>query len=99
MNRYDDASDLRRYEANQLFHEAYEAQQANDYERAIALYKRSIETHPTAEAHTCLGWVYSFQDRYDEAIDEGLEALRVDETLGNPYNEVGRYLLGTGDTD
>ena len=29
MNRYDDASDLKRYEANQLFHEAYEAQQAN----------------------------------------------------------------------
>jgi tetratricopeptide (TPR) repeat protein len=98
MRTYDDASDLKRYEANELFHEAYEAQQANDYERAIELYKRSIETYPTAEAHTFLGWVYSFQDRYDEAIEECLEAIRVDETLGNPYNDIGSYLLAKGDS-
>ena len=98
MKMYDDASDLKRYEANQLFHEAYEAQLANDYERAIELYKRSIETYPTAEAHTFLGWVYSFQDRYDEAIEECLEAILVDETLGNPYNDIGSYLLAKGDS-
>src|SRR5688572_29994659 len=97
MNFYDDSSGSRRYEANQLFHEAYEAQLANDYERAIELYKRSIETYPTAEAHTFLGWVYSFQERYDEAIEECLEAIRVDETLGNPYNDIGSYLLAKGD--
>jgi tetratricopeptide (TPR) repeat protein len=98
METIDDASDLKRYEANQLFHEAYEAQIANDYERAIELYKRSIEMYPTAEAHTFLGWVYSFQQRYDEAIDECLEAIRVDETLGNPYNDIGSYLLAKGDS-
>ena len=98
MSSYDDASDLKRYEANQLFHEAYEAQLANDYERAIELYKRSIEMFPTAEAHTFLGWVYSFQQRYDDAIDECLEAIRVDETLGNPYNDIGSYLLAKGDS-
>src|SRR5512133_2411552 len=89
MNSHDDS---KRYEANQLFHEAYEAQLANDYERAIELYKRSIETYPTAEAHTFLGWVYSFQERYDDAIQECLEAIRVDDTLGNPYNDIGSYL-------
>src|SRR4026208_134967 len=97
MKTHEDVSDLKRYEANQLFHEAYEAQQASDYDRAIELYKRSIETFPTAEAHTFLGWVYSFQDRYDEAIEECLEAIRVDETLGNPYNDIGSYLLAKGD--
>ena len=61
MKIHDDSSASKRYEANELFHEAYEAQQASDYERAIELYKRSIETYPTAEAHTFLGWVYSFQ--------------------------------------
>lgn len=98
MSTQDEASDLRRFEANQLFHEAYEAQLANDYERAIELYKRSIEMFPTAEAHTFLGWVYSFQQRYDEAIEECLEAIRVDETLGNPYNDIGSYLLAQGDS-
>jgi tetratricopeptide (TPR) repeat protein len=97
MNIYDDTAGARRVEANQLFHEAYEAQLAQDYERAIELYKRSIETYPTAEAHTFLGWVYSFQKRYDEAIEECLEAIRVDETLGNPYNDIGSYLLAKGD--
>src|SRR5215475_6531092 len=98
MNTHDDAAAAKRYEANQLFHEAYEAQLSNDYDRAIELYKRSIAVYPTAEAHTFLGWVYSFQNRYDEAIAECLEAIRVDETLGNPYNDIGSYLLAKGDS-
>src|SRR5215510_5478280 len=93
----DDASSMIRREANELFQEAYEAQLAQDYERAIELYKRSIAVYPTAEAHTFLGWVYSFQERYDEAIAECLEAIRVDETFGNPYNDIGSYLLAKGD--
>jgi tetratricopeptide (TPR) repeat protein len=91
-------SPLEKYYARQLFQEAYQAQLAKDYEQAIALYKRSIATYPTAEAHTFLGWVYSFQQRYDEAIEECLEAIRVDETLGNPYNDIGSYLLAKGDS-
>jgi tetratricopeptide (TPR) repeat protein len=94
----DDTSPATKYEARQLFQEAYQAQLAQNYETAIELYKRSIETYPTAEAHTFLGWVYSFQNRYDEAIDECLEAIRVDETLGNPYNDIGSYLLAKGDS-
>ena len=86
-----------RREARRFFHEAYEAQLAHDYELAKELYKRSIETFPTAEAHTFLGWVYSFEKRYEEAIAECLEAIRVDETLGNPYNDIGSYLLAQGD--
>src|SRR5215470_2150651 len=94
----EDIASGKRLNAKELFNEAYEAQVANDYERAIELYKRSIEIYPTAEAHTFLGWVYSFQNRYDEAIAECLEAIRVDETLGNPYNDIGSYLLAKGDT-
>ena len=84
-------------EAIELFRRAFEAQQVEDYEEAITLYKRSIATYPTAEAHTFLGWVYSFQRRYDEAIEECLEAIRVDETFGNPYNDIGSYLVAQGD--
>ncbi|MDQ3665329.1 MAG: tetratricopeptide repeat protein [Acidobacteriota bacterium] len=93
----DDDSPAAKYQARQLFQEAYQAQLAQDYESASELYQRSIETYPTAEAHTFLGWVYSFQNRYDEAISECLEAIRVDETLGNPYNDIGSYLLAKGD--
>ena len=90
-------ADSARREAVELFRRAYEAQTARDYEAAVELYRRSIETCPTAEAHTFLGWVYSFQQRYREAIDECLAAIRVDPTLGNPYNDIGSYLLAQGD--
>ena len=84
-------------EAIEFFERAYEAQQVEDYEEAIRLYKHSIKLYPTAEAHTFLGWVYSFQQRYDEAIEECLEAIRVDSSFGNPYNDIGSYLVAKGD--
>jgi tetratricopeptide (TPR) repeat protein len=93
----DDASTGRRREAIELFERAFEAQQLKDYGQAIELYQRSIAVYPTAEAHTFLGWVYSFQSRYDDAINECLEAIRVDGTLGNPYNDIGSYLVAKGD--
>jgi tetratricopeptide (TPR) repeat protein len=89
--------EARKREAIALFQSAYQAQISKDYEGAIELYRRSIEAYPTAEAHTFLGWVYSFQGRYDAAIEECLEAIRVDNTLGNPYNDIGSYLMAKGD--
>jgi tetratricopeptide (TPR) repeat protein len=98
---FDDVEDTltgdARSEAVALFKRAYEAQLVNDYAEAIEFYRRSIETYPTAEAHTFLGWVYSFQERYAEAIAECLAAIRVDETFGNPYNDIGSYLIAQGD--
>lgn len=89
--------DAARREAVRLFERAYSAQMANDYASAVELYRRSIETYPTAEAHTFLGWVYSFEGRYREAIEQCLEAIRVDATFGNPYNDIGSYLIEQGD--
>src|ERR1700745_1915537 len=93
---YDESPDGPRREAIELFRRAYEAQVAEEYEEAIELYKRSIAAYPTAEAHTFLGWVCSFQERYDAAIEESLEAIRVDPTFGNPYNDIGSYLVAKG---
>lgn len=86
-----------RQRAAEFFRRAYEAQMGKDYGEAVELYRRSIETYPTAEAHTFLGWVYSFDGRYEEAIDECLKAIRVDASFGNPYNDIGSYLIAQGD--
>ena len=83
-------------EAVALFNEAYEAQTAGEYTEAIRLYKKSIETFPTAEAYTFLGWTYSFQGEYDLAIAECIAAIAVDESFGNPYNDIGSYLIAKG---
>jgi tetratricopeptide (TPR) repeat protein len=86
-----------RLRAVELFRRAYEAQVEKNYAEAVELYRRSIETYPTAEAHTFLGWVYSFEGRYEEAIDECLQAIRIDPSFGNPYNDIGSYLIAQGD--
>src|SRR5437870_4541205 len=70
-----------------------------DLGRAIALYTRSLGLYPTAEAYTFRGWTYSFQGRVDEAIEECKKAIAVDPTLGNPYNDIGSYLVTKGKLD
>ena len=82
-----------------LFESAYEAQMNGDLEEAAALYRLSLEAHPTAEAHTFLGWTYSFQGRLDDAIEECKKAIAVDPDFGNPYNDIGAYLLEMGRHD
>jgi len=39
-----------------------------DYDLAVELYQQSLALHPTAEAHTFLGWTFHFQGKIDEAI-------------------------------
>src|ERR1700704_6054204 len=83
----------------EVLQDAYQAQMEGDYERAVELYQSSLELYPTAEAHTFLGWTYHFQGRVDEAIAECKRAIEVDPTFGNPYNDIGAYLLEQGDLD
>lgn len=92
-------ADDRLTKAQELFHQAYECQVAGKYERAIRLYQQSIEVYPTAEAHTFLGWTYSFQDRLDDAIAACYKAIEVDPDFGNPYNDIGVYLMQKGQHD
>ncbi|MBI1748015.1 MAG: tetratricopeptide repeat protein [Acidobacteria bacterium] len=79
--------------AMELFHEAFEHQMRGDYESAIRLYQQSIGTCPTAEAHTFLGWTYSFQGKLEDAIAECKRAIEIDPDFGNPYNDIGAYLF------
>ncbi|HSC78542.1 MAG TPA: tetratricopeptide repeat protein [Candidatus Acidoferrales bacterium] len=83
-------------QARELFHQAYERQRQGELEDAITLYQKSIALFPTAEAHTFLGWTYSFQGRYDDAIEECQRAIAVDPDFGNPYNDIGAYLIEEG---
>ena len=79
--------------ANELFRRAYECQMSGRLDEAINLYKESIDLYPTAEAHTFLGWTYSFQGKLDEAIQECKNAIEIDPEFGNPYNDIGAYLI------
>src|SRR5215471_20097632 len=82
-----------------LLREAYRRQMSGDLDGAVDYYRQSIALHPTAEAHTFLGWTYSFQGNLDAAISECKEAIAVDPEFGNPYNDIGSYLIKLGRLD
>lgn len=88
--------DIQRKQAMMLVDRAYRHQMKGEYADAIILYKRSISVLPTAEAYTFLGWTYSMLNRYDEAISSCKEAIETDPDLGNPYNDIGSYLIELG---
>lgn len=67
-----------------------------EYERAIERFRESISLHPTAEAHTFLGWSLSHLGRLEEAIAQCEIAIRLDPDFGNPYNDIGVYLIDLG---
>ena len=82
-----------REKAMVLFDQAYRKQMDGEFGDAIVLYKRSIHTFPTAEAYTFLGWTYSLMGRTDEAIAMCQQAIATDPNYGNPYNDIGAYLM------
>ncbi len=85
--------EITREKAMVLFDQAYRKQMDGEFGDAIMLYKRSIHTHPTAEAYTFLGWTYSLMGRSDEAIAMCQQAIATDPSYGNPYNDIGAYLI------
>ncbi len=82
-----------------LVNEGLRAQQEGEIERAIELYRGSLDLYPTAEAHTYLGWALSYLDKLDEAIEHCRRAIAIDPDFGNPYNDIGVYLMQRNQLD
>ena len=85
--------------ALELWQEGTDRLMAGDLDEAVTLFTRSLEIRPTAEAYTFRGWAYSFAGRLDEAIEECRKAIATDPTFGNPYNDIGCYLMEQGRLD
>ena len=83
----------RKRRAQETLDQACREQTAGHLAEAIRLYKVSLALHPTAEAHTFLGWAYGLDGRFDDAIAECKKAIAVDPEFGNPYNDIGVYLM------
>lgn len=69
---------------------------AGDVDGAIDLFTKSLKAAPTAEAYTFRGWAYSFKGKLDDAITECRKAIATDPSFGNPYNDIGSYLVALG---
>ena len=72
---------------------------AGRYEEATERFQRSIAAYPTAEGHTFLGWSLSELGQLEDAIVECEKAISLDSDYGNPYNDIGVYLIELGRPD
>ena len=81
------------HKAMELVKRAMDHQMAGELEESIRLYKESIALCPTADAYTYLGWAYSYQGKLDDSIAQCEIAIQIDPEFGNPYNDIGVYLM------
>jgi tetratricopeptide (TPR) repeat protein len=88
-----------RQQAYLLWQQGYLLHLGGAFEQAVLAFRKSLEIHPTAEAHTFLGWSLSQLGRLDEAIAECKRAIELDPEYGNPYNDIGVYLIELGRPD
>lgn len=84
---------LKKNIAIDLLVKAYELQLQGDTDQAIQHYIASIDVYPTPEAHTFLGMAYSIDGKYEDAIFECELAIGLDPAYGNPYNDIGMYMI------
>jgi tetratricopeptide (TPR) repeat protein len=85
--------------AVKLFRQGNTLQFQDRLDEAIESYQRSLAAYPTAEAHTFLGWTYSWKGRLEDGITEAQKAVSLDPDYGNPYNDIGLYLIELGRLD
>ncbi len=86
-------------DAKELLQKALEVHMGGQFEKAIELYQKSIELYPTAEAYTYMGWAYSMLGDFEKAIELCMKAIEIDPDFGNPYNDIGSYLIALGRFD
>ncbi len=82
--------------AEGAFHAGYVLQMTGEADEAIRAYTASASVVETAEAYTFRGWTKSLLGAVQAAIEDCKHAIDVDPSLGNPYNDIGAYLLETG---
>ena len=79
-----------------LWERGYVLHLSGRYREAVDSFRESIEILPTAEGHTFLGWSLSMLEHLEEAVAECHKAIALDPDYGNPYNDIGVYLIDLG---
>jgi tetratricopeptide (TPR) repeat protein len=82
--------------ARELWEQGAQRLTDGDPQEAEKLLAQSIAVKPTAEGYTYHGWALSYLGRLDEAIEDCNKAIEIDPDFGNPYNDIGVYLMQKG---
>ena len=95
-----DASDNKARQGEQRARELWETGlqhlMEGDVFSAVDHFNLSLKVRPTAEGYTYRGWAISFLGQWEEAITDCKRAIDLDPDFGNPYNDIGVYLMHLG---
>lgn len=83
----------RQEKARELWEEGVQELVEGRVQSAVDCFNRSLEAWPTAEGYTYRGWAISFLGMLEQAIEDCRKAISVDPDFGNPYNDIGVYLM------
>lgn len=96
---YGDEGEEKKVEAERYLEMGLAMHQMRNYRQAVAFFKKSIELDPTAPGYTYLAWSYSYLGKLNLAISLAEKAIEIDPDFGNPYNDIGAYLMEKGMDD
>lgn len=67
-----------------------------NFKDALQTFVEANEVLKTAQSLTLIGWAHSLQGNFSKAKQFCFEAIKHDPDYGNPYNDIGSYLLSEG---
>jgi len=79
--------------AQDYFELAYEMQMHGELDKALYYYGRSLDCVESPEAYTFMAWAESMRGNFERAIELCRKAIDLDPDFGNPWNDLGAYLL------
>ena len=85
--------------AQELLDRGLVAVEAGNYVTALNEFRASVFVERTAEALTYWGWMEHQLGDTERAVELCHEAIGEDPQYGNPYNDIGSYLVVLGRSD
>src|SRR6476659_7591827 len=82
--------------ARELWQEGVQELIVGRIQSAVDCFNQSLSSCPTAEGYTYRGWAVSFLGMLEQAVEDCRKAIRVDPEFGNPYNDIGVYMMQLG---
>jgi len=85
--------------AKALLDKGLAAVSQGNVEEALLDFKASSYVSPSAESYTYWGWMEGRLGNFAKAIEYCERAIEIDPEFGNPYNDIGTYLVSLGRED
>ncbi len=82
--------------AQDYFELAFDLQMQGELDKALYYYARSLDLMQSPECYAFMAWAESLRGNFSEAVELCRVAIDLDPDFGNPWNDLGAYLIELG---